>query len=54
MVKYGPAGGRGDPVHKTETQATTLIVRRLGPSDGVVLEYIPFHHFQCRTESFNL
>ena len=25
MVKYGPVGGRGDPVHKTETQATTLI-----------------------------
>ena len=32
MVKYGPAGGRGHPVHKTETQATTLMARRLGPS----------------------
>ena len=32
MVKYGPAGGRGHPVRKTETQATTLMVRRLGPS----------------------
>ena len=40
MVKYGPAGGRGHPVHKTETQATTLMARRLGRSDGVVLEYI--------------
>jgi len=38
MVKYGPAGGRGHPVHKAETQATTLIARRLGPCDGVVLE----------------
>ena len=32
MVKYGPAGGRGDPVRKTETQATMLMARRLGPS----------------------
>ena len=32
MVKYGPAGGRGDPVRKTETQATTLMAWRLGPS----------------------
>ena len=28
MVKYGPAGGRGDPVRKTETQATTLMAHR--------------------------
>ena len=27
---------------------------RLQMKDGVVLEYIHFHHFQCRTESFNL
>ena len=26
------AGGRGHPVYKTETQATTLMARRLGPS----------------------
>ena len=45
-------GGRGHPVHKT--QATTLMARRFGPSDGVVLECIHFHHFQSRTESFNL
>ena len=32
MVKYGPVGGRGHPVRKTETQATTLMARRLGPS----------------------
>ena len=32
MVKYGPAGGRGHPVRKTETQATMLMARRLGPS----------------------
>ena len=32
MVKYGTAGGRGHPVRKTETQATTLMARRLGPS----------------------
>ena len=53
-LKYGLAGGRGHRVHKTETQATTLMARPLGPSDGVVLEYIDFHQFQCRTESFNL
>ena len=44
-VRYGPAGGRVYPVHKTENQATTLMARRLGPSDGVVLEYIHFHYF---------
>ena len=38
-------------MHKTETQATTLMARPLGPSDGVVLEYIHFHHFQCRTRA---
>ena len=47
-LKYGLEGGRGHRVHKTETQATTLMARRLGPSDGLVLEYIHFHHFQCR------
>ena len=54
MVKYGSAGGRGHPVHKTETQVTMLMARRLGPTDGVVLEYIHFHHFQCPTESFTV
>ena len=34
QVKYGPGGGRGHPVHKTETQATTLMARQLGPKSG--------------------
>ena len=54
MVKYGPAGGKGDPMRKTETygHAYGSATRPLRPQirDSVVLEYIHFHHFhhfQC-------